>query len=577
MPALLVRFLLASALLPLAAGAVPPGSSSAPSEGPGPEAAVRVARALEVDGLFAPFRVPGSPGCAVAVARRGEVVLSRGYGLAHLELGVPITPDTVFEAGSVSKQFTAAGVMLLVQEGRLKLDAPVRTWLPELKGPGGEVTLRQMLHHTSGLRDWGTVVEAGGWPRGSRAYTHAHVLDVVRRQRALNYVPGTEYLYSNSGYSLATLVVERVSGQSLADFTRARIFAPLGMAHSRWRNDHTAVVPGRATAYSTRDEVWHEEMPFEDTYGHAALLTTVEDLLRWNENFVHATVGGRALVEVMQAQGRLNDGRELGYAAGLVVGRFRGVPEVSHTGATAGYRAFLGRYPAQHLSVALLCNSGDVKPGPLAHRVAEVFLADVLAPEGTAGPRMGPPTVVPSEVLAARAGLYRNLRTHEPLNVVARAGGLEAEGVGTLVPVSGTVFQARAGRAVFELSREGHTRALRLELASGESSTYAPAPPPALTPEKLAGLRGRYESDEAEVAYDVSVEEGRLVLTRRPAVRYVLEPLYADTFRAPDFGLVTFRRDARGRVSGFSLGMDRVRDLRFRRLPPTSPPGRGKG
>jgi CubicO group peptidase (beta-lactamase class C family) len=577
MPAPLARLLLAVALLPVAActGARPRPPSLPPvpvvpgllAAAPGgPEAAAAVGRALEVDALFASRRGTDGPGCAVAVSQGGEVVLSRAWGMAELEHGVPNTPGTVFEAGSVSKQFVAAAVLLLAQEGRLSLDVPVRTYLPELSGPQGAVTLRQMLHHTAGLRDWGSVVEAAGWPRGSRVYTHAHVLDVMRRQRALNFPAGTESLYSNSGYNLAAIVVERVSGQSLEAYTHARLFAPLGMRHTRWREDHTALVKGRATAYSPRDGGWHEDMPYENVYGQGGLLTTVEDLLRWNENFVHARVGGRAFVERMQERARLVDGREIAYALGLVVGRWRGVPEVSHLGATAGYRAFLARYPAQHLSVALLCNAADAKVAELAHGVAEAFLAGHLQPVREAAPASAPTTPgVPPEVVSARAGLYRNRRTNEPLRLVATAAGLEGEGVGTLVPVSSTVFQARTVRAVFELARDGRPRALRMETAGGDAVPYVPVAPPPLRPAHLAGYRGTFVSDEAEATFGVSVEGERLVLTRRPGVRFVLEPLYADAFRAPGLGLVTFRRDGGGRVSGFSLGMPRVRDLPFTR------------
>ncbi len=221
-----------------------------------------------LDRLFAEVDSDSTPGCVVAVARRGAPVLLRAYGLANLETGTPNTPATVFEAGSVSKQFTAAAVLLLAEQGRLSLDDDVRRHLPELPDYGTPVTLRQMLNHASGFRDWGNVAELGGWPRGTRVYTQADVLRLAARQRALNFVPGTEYLYSNTNYTLAALVVERVSGLPFAEFTRRAMFQPLGLAHTGWRTDHRDVVQGRADAYgSVEGRGWRLNMPFENTVG----------------------------------------------------------------------------------------------------------------------------------------------------------------------------------------------------------------------------------------------------------------------------------------------------------------------
>ena len=277
-----------------------------------------------IDALFARWTA-ATPGCAVGVGVDGKTVLERAYGMADLEHDVPNAPDTIFEAGSVSKQFTAAAVLLLARDGKLSIDDPVRKYIPELPDYGAPLTIRHMLTHTSGLRDWGEVAGIAGWPRTTRVHTHAHVLDIVSRQKALNFTPGTAWSYSNTGYNLAAIIVARVSGRPFADFSRERIFAPLGMTHTSWRDDYTRIVKHRAIAYDSQSDGYHQDMPFENVHGNGGLLTTVGDLLRWNENFVSPKIGDAEFLAEEQTPGQFNDGTVHDYAFGLYVGEYRGV------------------------------------------------------------------------------------------------------------------------------------------------------------------------------------------------------------------------------------------------------------
>ncbi|HYH82172.1 MAG TPA: serine hydrolase domain-containing protein [Longimicrobium sp.] len=517
--------------------------------------------AARVDGAFARWSSRETAGCAVAVGRNGETVLSRAYGMADLEHDAANSPETVFEAGSVAKQFTAAAVVLLAQRGRLSLDDPVRRYVPELPDHGTPIRIRHVLNHTSGLRDWGTVQEVAGWPRGTRTYTHAHVLDIVGRQRALNFPPGSQYLYSNTGYNLLAILVGRVAGVPFARFTREQIFAPLGMTQTRWRDDYTRVVKGRAIAYEIgSDSAPRQQMPFENVHGNGGLLTTVGDLLKWNENLVTGRVGGAALRDELQRQGVLTTGRRIEYAGGLVVTRYRGVPEVSHSGATAGYRAWLARYPDQRLSVAVLCNAAEARAGTLGHRVADLFLP-------AAAPAPAPARVaVPRAALAARAGLYRDRRTSEPLRLEFRGGELTLN-ERPLVPLSPTRFRLGDDATVeFEAAPAGTRAALRMIGSDGDTLAFEPVAEWA--PARLADFTGEYRSEEAEVSYTVAVANGKLVLRRRPNARFDLAPEYADAFTTRDGWVVRFSRDRAGRVTGFGLWLDRVRDLQFRRAGP---------
>lgn len=336
----------------------------------------------QIDAVFARW-TNETPGCAVGVSKDGRPVVQKAYGMADLEHDAPNRPDTIFEAGSVSKQFTAAAVLLLAQDGKLSLDDPARKYVPELPDYGAPLTIRQMLQHTSGLRDWGELAEIAGWPRTSRVHTHAHVVDILSRQKALNFPSGTQYSYSNSGYNLAAVIVARVSGKSFAEFSRERIFTPLGMTRTSWRDDHTRIVKGRAVAYAARDGEYRINMPFENVHGNGGLLTTVGDLLKWNENFVTPKIGNGEFLKIQQEPGRFNDGKPHTYAMGLVVNDHRGVAQVAHSGSTAGYRAHLTRFPAERLSVAVLCNVSSGAATQYAMSIAEMYLDGKLQPATT--------------------------------------------------------------------------------------------------------------------------------------------------------------------------------------------------
>ena len=233
--------------------------------------------------------------------------------MADLEHGVVNRPDTIIEAGSVSKQFTAAAVLLLAQQGRLSLDDPARKYIPELPDYGEPITVRHLLTHTSGLRDWGFIEDVAGWPRTTRVYTHDHVLDIVARQRALNHGPGADFSYTNTGYNLAAILVSRVAGRPFADFMREAVFEPLGMTRTSWRDDHTRIVRDRAIGYNVQGDRVSTNLPFENIHGNAGLLTTVGDLLKWNENMAHARVGGRSFIDAQLTKGRLSTGADIVY------------------------------------------------------------------------------------------------------------------------------------------------------------------------------------------------------------------------------------------------------------------------
>jgi CubicO group peptidase (beta-lactamase class C family) len=513
-----------------------------------------------VDRVFAKY-TSSTPGCAVGVATDGMAVLTGGYGSADLEHDVAITPVTIFEAGSVSKQFTAASVLLLARDGKLSLDDPVRKYIPELPDYGTPLLIRHVLNHTSGLRDWGSVASIAGWPRTTRVHTHAHVLEIVSHQKALNFTPGTRWSYSNTGFNLAAMIVERVSKTSFQEFTRARLFQPLGMTHTSWRDDYTRVVKGRAIAYDENraSGAFATDMPFENVYGNGGLLTTVEDLLKWNENFVTPKVGNASFVAEEQQAGKFADGRTHGYALGLFVGKYKGLREVYHSGSTAGYSAFLTRFPDQHLSVAVLCNVDSARATQYAHDVADLYLGDRLKPV----PPVKSEIMLLGEETDNLVGVYRNRQTGVPIVLTRDRNGVRVERGrgGVLAFISPSRFVDATGQT-WDVDGRG---ALHVTDEFGTVDVYERALTAKPTAAQLQELAGTYESAEAETTMTAAVEDGGLVLKRRPDATIKLTPVYADAFNAGSLGVVIFRRDATGNVAAFSVVQDRVWDLRFAR------------
>ena len=327
-----------------------------------------------VDAVFARYARPDTPGCAVGVYQNAAIAYAKGYGSANIEYGVPITPNTPFISGSVAKQFTAAAIALLVEQGRLSLDDDVRKFIPELPDYGTPIKVSHLVHHTSGLRDFWALVGAAGM-RYDDTYTVDDVLRLAARQKRLNFPPGTEYDYSNTGYVAMGVIVQRVTGKSLREFAAEQIFQPLGMTSTHYHDDHTMPVPGRASAYSpVPDGGWRINIWNNDIVGQGGVMTTIEDLQKWDENFYTGKVGGPGFLERQLQRGRLANGTVLAYAFGLTVGEYRGLPVVEHTGSTGGYRTIITRFPSVHTSVVALCNVSDANTSMLSRRVADVVL-----------------------------------------------------------------------------------------------------------------------------------------------------------------------------------------------------------
>lgn len=417
----------------------------------------------KVDAVFASFDKPDSPGCALGIIKDGKLIYSRGYGQANLEHGIANGSRLVYDIGSTSKQFTAASILLLAQQGKLSLEDDVRKFVPELPSYQKPILIRHLIHHTSGLRDYLTLFSLAGVSFDDTT-TEADALKIIVRQKALNFTPGDEWLYSNSGYFLLSVIIKRASGKSYPEFAKEHIFDPLGMTHTLVLDNHKRIVPMRATGYSPRAGGFQTEMSNFEQTGDGAVLTSVEDLLLWDQNFYEPKVGGKAFLDQMHAVGMFNDGKKLDYASGLFIEEYKGLRKVSHGGSWAGYRSELLRFPDQKFSVACLCNLGTVNPSALAQRVADIYLADQfktteLKPSTMRGtpPKLPDPITLTAEQLAEHAGSYYSEELDTTYKLVIEEGKLfvvdRNEAKRPLVTRSKELFTLMQG-AQFEFMRD---------------------------------------------------------------------------------------------------------------------------
>ncbi len=525
-------------------------------------------REARVDAVFAEYDHPDSPGCALGVIENGRLTYGRGYGMANLEYHLPITSRSVFRMASVSKQFTAAAVALLAADGRLSLDDDVRKYLPEMPDFGTPVTIRELLHHTSGVRDYLTLFSLAGY-RDDDFYTDDEVVAMLARQKALNFPPGREFLYSNSGYFLLSVIVKRVTGEPLSAYAQQKIFGPLGMTSTHFHDDHTRIVPNRATGYSRRDDgTWRIDQTTLDMIGDGGVFTSIDDLVKWDRVYQDHALGGPALVRTLLTPGVLNDGTRTGYAFGLELGTYRGLQTVAHGGAFVGFRTAILRFPAERVSIAVLCNVAQADPDRLSRRVADVVLADRFTEPVPADATPPVAVTLPPAALAQFAGAYQT--AHGAVwAIVERDGGLALDRFSgeptSLVPVSADELRPASGRGqalVFDA---------RSPRTAGHVSGNPPVPfarvalvaPDSVRPDDYVGA---YASDELATRMLVVRDGDRLFLRHEnpfaDAPRDPLHPTLTDTFAVDDL-VVRFERDGRHQVSGFLLDAGRVRNLRF--------------
>jgi CubicO group peptidase (beta-lactamase class C family) len=519
-----------------------------------------------VDAVFSVWDRPDSPGCAVGVYHDGQVVHARGYGMASLELDVPLGPSSVFHVASVSKQFCAICATLLANAGSLSLDDDIRTHVPEMPDLGHLITVRNLIHHTSGLRDQYGLFRLAGWRDGD-AQTNADVLDFAYRHQRLNFEPGSQYAYCNTSYTLLALIVARGSGKSLREYAHEQIFEPLGMHNTLFLDDRSAIVCNRANAYQPGEADGFLTMNSNvDAVGAICLYTSVEDQLKWLKNLRQRTVAGEVLDAAMTS-GVLNSGEQTHYGYGMAIETYRGLRTVDHGGVDSGYRSQLTYFPEVDFGVVVLANLSNIKPEMLALQVADIFLEDRLGARGLAEE---PVVSLSADQQQQATGIYIHPLTRQVRRIELSDGKLVMpSGFGPdleLTPVAANRFRVDDPPHELRILPANDWPQQLEEIAiNGRSDVFDRAETVSPTAEDLAGYVGTYSCPEIDAIHRVYLEDGRLWVKQRKTAAQSLKPASADIFVLPMVALV-FGRDGHGQVSHFELFNDRIRYLRFTRL-----------
>ncbi len=535
-----------------------------------------IQKEAQVDELFLPYDNTDSPGASVAITRGGEVIFKKGYGMANLEYDIPITPSTVFHIASVSKQFTAFSILLLEADGLLSLDDDVRKYIPEVPQFGKTITLRHLAHHTSGLRDQWNLLAMAGW-RLDDVITKEHILKLIGKQLELNFDPGEEFLYCNTGYTLLAEVVERVSGISFAEFTQNRIFKPLKMSHSFFYDDHEKLVKNRAYSYYQSRLGFKKNVLSYATVGASSLFTNVEDLGLWALNFHKPKIGDEEIFEKMTAQGVLNNGKPINYALGLGLGMYKGLPHIGHGGADAGYRTYLGNYPSEDLSVIVLSNDASFEAETMARKISDIYLSekidltsfDIAKRKSKANRKR---VSVPLDTLQFYIGEYE-LQPGLIITVSLEGDQLFAQPTGQpkseMIPLAVNEFEDEFSGAQLSFKKGHNGEVDQMTVSLGRQHLEAARLDPFdLEAVDISEYVGRYYSEELSTAYEFILNNREIIARHQRNSDIVLRLMKEDTFAGSAwyFSEVKFERDELGKVIGCKVTNGRVRNLRFKKM-----------
>lgn len=531
----------------------------------------------QVDEIFAPWDSNDTPGAAVAIVKDGAVIYKKGYGMANLEYDIPISPSSIFHIASVSKQFTVFSILLLENQGKLSLDDDVRKYIPEVPDFGKTITLRHLATHTSGLRDQWNLLSMAGW-RMDDVITKEHILKLVSKQKELNFDPGEEYTYCNTGFTLLAEVVARISDMSFAEFTETNIFEPLKMSNTLFYDDHEKIVKNRTYSYYSDSKGFKKSVLNFANAGATSLFTTVEDLSLWALNFSNIKIGDSTIINKMNTPAVLNNGKEFGGALGQFVGTYKGLNEIQHGGADAGYRSYLTRFPDENISVSVFSNSSAFNSGTMAHKVVDIYLKDKINTEPKPKEKEVEDNIsaeaisVASEILSTYVGDFE-LQPGFIIKVSENNGNLSAKATGqpliSLTSLSTTEFEVVGVEAKIEFIPNGGENVTALKLHQGgrimEAQRVKAFDKTAVV---LSNYSGEFYSEELSTTYTFTMVDGKLIAKHSRLSDFDLSPTKEDVFSGDAwfFGLIEFKRDTNNEITGFSVSNGRVRNLYFKKM-----------
>jgi CubicO group peptidase (beta-lactamase class C family) len=538
--------------------------------------------AKKVDAFISQWDKNDMPGCAVGVVRDGRLVYKRGFGLANLDYDVPNTPTTLFNLASASKPFTALSIALLAQQGKLSLDDDIRKYVPEIPKYEDTITIRHLLHHTSGIREYQALIFFGGLGTDN-AYSDKAILNMLARQKNISFKPGSKHQYSNTNYHLLGIIVGRVSGKSLRAFAEENIFKPLGMKNTLFFDNRFEVVKNRASGYRVGpDKSIRARSSLFDLVGGGGVLTTVEDLYLWDQNFYEPKVGNKELIKLMTTPGTLNSGEKVNYGFGLFHNEYNGLPVVKHSGNMFGYRAQIVSFPEQRFTVIVLCNNMAILPHLIIEKLADIYLEGQLKPDAPTQKRVAetlPPAIALSEKEALRyAGIYAHPESGRVFKLSVKDGKLINSGIfRNEIPVT-AISENRLlvveANGMAELNpvfdKSGTVSEIGAPTNSGKPDIFVRVKPPLDSPQQMSEYAGTYYSDEFDADYKISLKGNTFVLQIGESFEAPLTAAYADVFTTAGGQInLSFTRDDKGKIAGFvfnsALDEREVKGIAFKR------------
>ncbi len=522
----------------------------------------------QVDSLFTQWDHPKSPGAVIAIIKDGDVLYKKGYGMANLEHGIPNTPSTIYDIASVSKQFGAMAIAMLAQAGEISLDDEIHTYIPEVPDFGDPITIRHLIHHTSGLRDWPGTLSIGGW-RMDDIITFDQILRMVWKQQALNFEPGSAYSYSNTGYNLLAEVVHRVTERSFPKWMNEHVFIPLGMNHSHFHDDHQMIVMNRAQAYSKEEDNYKMVPNGLTALASSSLFTSVDDLIKWVLNFETKAIGGPEVISLMHEKGVLNNGTKLSYAFGHSIWSYKGLQHVTHSGSWAGFNTYLLRFPEERFSVIVLSNASDLGASRRAYEIVDLYLQDRFLPEETADNEEVTPVNLTGAQLERFVGNYK-LGLNWYVNITREDDKLKTratdEATFDMTPLSNTKFWVPGYKAHIDFKGPETDPATHFEYRG----FHAPRVSGIITQEDVSAdvYLGKYYSEELEATYSVQINDGKLVLQHMRHGTIELSPIIEDIFHSDHWFMVEveFVRDSSGKITGFLASDNRSHNILFNKF-----------
>lgn len=525
--------------------------------------------ALKIDAIFKKYEGKDRPGCAVGIIKNNQLVFKKGYGMANLEYDIPNTSTSVFDIASVSKQFAGYAIAKLLVEKKIALDDDIHQYLPDVPDFGKKITIRHLVHHISGLRDWPQTLHAAGW-RWDEAFSFEDIMRMVKNQKDLDFEPGFKYSYSNTGYNLLAAIVEKVSGKSFREWTEVNIFKPLGMNSSHFSDDHTEVIKNTAYSYYQSDKGFKKSLNSLTAYGSSSLFTTVEDLSKWAIHFNKSIAEKNPVFMRMLEEGTLNNSSKVKYGYGLAYGFDEGFRTISHTGGWASYQTVLMHYPDQQLSFIILGNSGDFDLGGTTREVAHALLTYREKPANkttltTLVNKDTPNVKVNEDILKKYLGSYQ-LGPGWAVTITLENGQLQTQANGEnkfpMESKSDSTFWINAYSAsmTFQKDNKGEVNSLKYKHIQAA---------PRITPwqpdiNQLEQYTGTYYSPELKAEYTINNNKGQLVISsfRLGESNLGIDPTTENQFSS-SIGAVKFYKDNQNKIAGFKLSGGRIQNIKF--------------